>query len=104
MLDEDLEQFLLGFDAIRSAQAVPKRWSKSWDDRLKRGHEVRHPRVSCMRNYGNCHRNDVASVLLRLSQPLAFDIHGTRDKRYSQSRDHPQRMFFFPLFCLYSFV
>lgn len=40
MLDEDLEQFLLGFDAIRSAQAVPKRWSKAWDDRLKRGHEV----------------------------------------------------------------
>lgn len=40
MLDGDLEQFLLGFDAIRSAQAVPARWSESWDTRLKRGHEV----------------------------------------------------------------
>lgn len=40
MLDEDLEQFLLGFDAIRSAQAVPPRWSAEWDERLKRGHEV----------------------------------------------------------------
>lgn len=43
MMDEDLEQFLLGFDAIRSAQAVPPRWSKSWDERLTRGHEVRLP-------------------------------------------------------------
>ena len=41
MLDEDLEQLLLGFDAIRSAQAVPPRWSAEWDERLKRGHEVR---------------------------------------------------------------
>lgn len=40
MMDEDLEQLLLGFDAIRSAQAVPPRWSAEWDERLKRGHEV----------------------------------------------------------------
>lgn len=40
MIDEDLEQLLLGFDAIRSAQAVPPRWSAQWDERLKRGHEV----------------------------------------------------------------
>lgn len=40
-MDEDLEQLLLGFDAIRSAQAVPPRWSAEWDERLKRGHEVR---------------------------------------------------------------
>lgn len=39
-MDEDLEQLLLGFDAIRSAQAVPPRWSAEWDERLKRGHEV----------------------------------------------------------------
>ena len=52
MLDGDLEQLLLGFDAIRSAQAVPARWSKSWDERLKRGHEVPNDQQS---NYGVAH-------------------------------------------------
>ncbi|CAN0313296.1 unnamed protein product [Pylaiella littoralis] len=40
MLDEDLEQFVLGFDAIRSAEVVPPRWSAEWDKRLVRGHEA----------------------------------------------------------------
>lgn len=87
MLDGDLEQFLLGFDAIRSAQAVPPRWSKSWDERLKRGHEVR------VTDYTTNNRIDTNKWFHKYIPGIYYEALGSRCFSV-ESQAEKQRMFF----------